>query len=317
MKSSKYKIKPTTWRVSLTALEHAVPAIELAMDPFVDSLTWAPIDPDADPGAGGPMRIVGHTTKPPRRTAIVAATAVAAIISKIEPPDITVEKLPEIDWLSESLRSFPPIDAGRFQLRGSHIEEPPPAGRIPLLVDAGAAFGSGEHASTKGCLLALDLLLKRRRFTNILDMGCGSGVLALALAKARPVRALAVDIDEHAAQIAGQNAKRNGVAARVHTAASDGYKSRLVHRHAPYDLVFANILARPLTRMAEPLANHLAPGGVAILAGLLNRQERLVLAAHRAQGLALVMRVAPGRLVDLGRRPPLRQVRLAILPQAG
>ncbi|HEY1723525.1 MAG TPA: 50S ribosomal protein L11 methyltransferase [Magnetospirillaceae bacterium] len=283
--------RPDIWRVTLIAPERTVPAMELALDAFVDSLAWSPIDPDADPGHGGPTRIVGHTTRPPRRADLVAATAVAATMVGIEPPDLTLEKLPDTDWLAASLRSFPPIDAGRFQLRGSHIDDPVPAGRIPLIVDAGAAFGSGEHASTKGCLLALDLLLKHRRFTNILDMGCGSGVLALALAKAQPVKALAVDIDEQAARIAGENAKRNGVASRVRAAPSNGYKSRLVHRHAPYDLVFANILARPLTRMAEPLANHLVPGGVAILAGLLNRQERQVLAAHRAQGLAMVGRI--------------------------
>jgi ribosomal protein L11 methyltransferase len=271
--------------------ERAVPALELALDPFLDSLAWSPIDPDAEPGKGGPMHVVGHTTRPPRRADVIAATAAAALMARIEPPEVTVEKLPETDWLGESLRSFPPIDAGRFQLRGSHIADPVPAGRITLIVDAGAAFGSGEHASTKGCLLALDELLKRRRFAHVLDMGCGSGVLALAAVKARPARALAVDIDAQAARIAGENAKRNGVAARLRAAPSDGYKSRLVRRAAPYDLIFANILARPLVRMARPLADHLAPGGVAILAGLLNRQERLVLAAHRAQGLALVARV--------------------------
>ncbi len=291
MKSSMRKAKATIWRVTLVAPERAVPALELALDPFVDSLAWSPIDPDAEPGQGGPMRIVGHTTHPPTRADLVAAAAAAALMAQIEAPDVALEKLPDTDWLAESLRSFPPIDAGRFQLRGSHIDEPALPGRITLTVDAGAAFGSGEHASTKGCLLALDGLLKHRRFANILDMGCGSGVLALALAKAQPVKALAVDIDDQAARIAGENAKLNGVGTRVKTAASNGYKSRLVHRHAPYDLIFANILARPLARMAEPLAAHLAPGGVAILAGLLNRQERLVLAAHRAQGLSLVGRI--------------------------
>ena len=283
--------RPDIWRITVIVPEHAAPAMELALEPFLDSLSWSPIDLDAEPGEGGPVRFVGHASYPLDRVKLVAGIAAASLLAKIDAPDLALEKLPDTDWLAESLRSFPPIDAGRFQLRGSHIEDPVPAGRIPLIVDAGAAFGSGEHASTKGCLLALDLLLKHRRFANILDMGCGSGILALALAKAQPVRALAVDIDEQAARIAGENAKRNGVAKRVRTAASNGYKSRLVHRHAPYDLVFANILARPLTRMAEPLANHLTPKGVAILAGLLNRQERLVLAAHRSQGLALVARV--------------------------
>ncbi len=125
--------------------------------------------------------------------------------------------------------------------------------------------------------------------------------------KALPVQALAVDIDEQAARIAAANAKRNGVAAQVRTAASDGYKSRLVRRHAPYDLVFANILAPPADAHGpNRWPNHLMPGGLAILAGLLTRQERLVLAAHRAQGLALIMRVRSRRLVDPGGRPSPR-----------
>ncbi len=281
---------PPVWRVSLIAPERVVPAIEAALDPFLDSLSWSPIDADAEPGDGGPMRVVGHSGRPLERAPLVAATAIAATLAGIEPPEIAVERLPDIDWLAQSLRSFPPIDAGRFQLRGSHVQEPAPAGRIALVIDAGAAFGSGEHASTKGCLLAFDRLLKRRRFRRVLDMGCGSGILAIAAARSGPTRALAVDIDPQAARVAAANLRRNRVAARVRAAAANGYRSRLVHRQAPYDLIFANILARPLARMAKPLRAHLAPGGVAILAGLLDRQERLVLAAHRAQGLALVMR---------------------------
>jgi ribosomal protein L11 methyltransferase len=282
--------RPPIWRVSLVAPERTVPTFEMAFDRFLDALSWSPIDPDAEPGDGGPMRIVGHASRPLRKAELVAASAVAATLAGIEPPDVTLERLPDTDWLAESLRSFPPIDAGRFQLRGSHIDEPEPAGRVVLVIDAGAAFGSGEHASTKGCLLAFDRLLRRRHFARVLDMGCGSGVLAIAAAKTTPAPVLAVDIDAAAARIAAGNARRNRVAPQVRAAASNGYASRLVHRRAPYALIFANILARPLARMAKPLAAHLAPGGVAILAGLLNRQERLVLAAHRAQGLVLVAR---------------------------
>lgn len=287
-------VQPSVWRLALVAPEPAVSLFESAIEPFVDSINLSPVDLDAEPGAGRQMNLVGHSAQPLPRSKIEAATALAATAAGIEAPSIEIEKLPPTDWLAASLRSFPPIDAGRFQLRGSHIAEPPLPGRITLVVDAGAAFGSGEHASTKGCLLLLDRLLKRRRFVHILDMGCGSGVLALAAVKARPakasVRALAVDIDDSAARIAGVNARRNGARGRVRAGASDGYKSRLVCRHAPYDLVFANILARPLVRMAAPLARHLAPDGVAILSGLLNRQERMVLAAHRAQGLVLLER---------------------------
>ena len=296
--------RSSTWRVTFLAPEHAVPAYELALDPYCSAFSWSPLDPDVEPGAGGMMRVLAIAAKPLPRPAIVAALAVAAALSRIEPAVLEFDRLPDVDWLTQSLRSFPPIDAGRFHLRGSHIHAPRPAGRITLIVDAGAAFGSGEHASTKGCLLAFDRLLKRRRFFNVLDMGCGSGVLGMAAAKAQPLRVLATDIDERAASIASANARKNGVAARMRAAASDGYKSRLIKSRAPYDLVFANILARPLARMAAPLARHLAPNGVVILAGLLRRQERLVLAAHRAHGLALIERVRLGDWTTLvvGRR---------------
>lgn len=302
-------VRPSVWRVALIVPERAAPLFENAIEAFVDSINLSPVDVDAEPGAGGPMHVVGHSSRPLPRGKIDAAVALAAMAAGIEAPPAAIEKLPPTDWLAASLRSFPPIDAGRFQLRGSHIVDPLLPGRVTLIVDAGAAFGSGEHASTKGCLLLLDRMLKRRRFANILDMGCGSGVLALAAVKARPalgsVRALAVDIDESAARIAGANARRNGVRTRVRAGASDGYKSRMVGSRAPYDLVFANILARPLVRMAAPLARHLVPGGVAVLSGLLNRQERMVLAAHRAQGLVLLQRVRLDgwSALVVGRRP--------------
>src|SRR5262249_35658064 len=152
-------------------------------------------DSDAEPGDGGPMKIAGHAARPIERIAVVAALALASNTAGIESPDPIIEQLPDTDWLAQSLRSFPPIEAGRFHLRGSHIKTPLPAGRVSLVVDAGAAFGSGEHGSTMGCLLALDMLLKRRSFHNAVDMGCGTGVLGMALAKARPSRVLAVDID--------------------------------------------------------------------------------------------------------------------------
>ena len=286
--------EPPVWRVELVVPERAVGALEAALDPFVEALSWSPIDPDAEPGAGGPMRISGFAATSLPRAEIVAATALAATLAGIEPPDIAVGKLPQTDWLASSLRSFPPIDAGRFHLRGSHIAAPRPPGRITLVVDAGAAFGSGEHGSTRGCLLALDSLLKRRRFGRLLDMGCGSGILAMAAAKAAHVPAVASDIDPAAVRIARANARFNGVAAWVRCAPGNGYASRLVRAGAPYDLILANILARPLARMAPMLARHLAPRGCAVLAGLLRRQEPLVFAAHRAQGLSLAARFRLG-----------------------
>jgi ribosomal protein L11 methyltransferase len=204
--------------------------------------------------------------------------------------DVAEERLPERDWLRENRRAFPPVRLGRFFVHGSHWQEKPPPGTVAIEIDAATAFGTGEHQSTAGCLLALDRLARRRHFCRVLDIGAGSGILAIAAAKTlhRPV--LASDIDPEAARVARHHVRRNGLAGRVRVICAPGYKSRGVRRRR-YDLVFANILARPLSLLARDLAVALAPGGVAILAGLLRRQEAQVLAAHRLQRLALDRRI--------------------------
>jgi ribosomal protein L11 methyltransferase len=203
--------------------------------------------------------------------------------------------LPERDWLAENRRAFPPLRIGRFLVHGSHWPGPDrrggrPAGAIAIEIDAATAFGTGEHPSTRGCLLALDSLARRRRFERPLDIGTGSGILAIAAAKRlrRPV--LASDVDCAAARVAAHHVRRNGLAGRVRVVCAPGYRSRALRR-ARYDLIFANILARPLALMARDLGRAIRPGGIAVLAGLLKRQEALVLAAHRAQGLALERRL--------------------------
>jgi ribosomal protein L11 methyltransferase len=203
---------------------------------------------------------------------------------------IVEERLPERDWLAENRRAFPPLRIGRFFLHGSHWTGPAPAGAVALEIDAAEAFGTGEHPSTSGCLLALDMLARRRRFRRPLDIGTGSGVLAVAAAKTLRRRVLASDIDCGAVRVAARHVRRNGLAGQVRLVCAPGYRSRAVRR-SDYDLVFANILARPLARMAPDLKRALAPGGVAILSGLLRRQENLVVAAHRSQRLVLERRL--------------------------
>ncbi len=190
-------------------------------------------------------------------------------------------------WLARTLESFPEQQVGRrFAVRGTHLTDSPSPGRIPIVLDAGIAFGSGEHGSTRGCLRALELVAHRAP-RNILDLGTGSGILAMAAAKLLHRRVLATDIDPWSVRVTRSNAARNGLSGRLRVLRADGWTSPVLTRHAPYDLVFANILARPLTRMARHLARHLAPGGTAILAGLLASQVPWVLAAHRGQGLVL------------------------------
>jgi ribosomal protein L11 methyltransferase len=223
----------------------------------------------------------------PDKQALAGRLAPLAERAGIERIDITIAPLATANWLARVAAGFTPHRIGRFWVHGSHVREAPPAGAVPIRLDAGLAFGSGEHASTRGCLLALDELARRRRFGRVLDLGCGSGILAIAAAKCWPARVLAVDNDPQAVAVARDNARQNGVSHRVGARWSEGYRSPAVRGAGPYDLILANILADPLCDMARDLARHLAPGGSAILAGLLDAQAPAVVGAHRAAGLRL------------------------------
>ncbi|TLU72396.1 50S ribosomal protein L11 methyltransferase [Lichenicoccus roseus] len=208
-----------------------------------------------------------------------AATGIAAALYR-EPTEAE-------GWLSRTYSSFPEQHVGRrFAVRGTHLGPAPRGERLTLVLDAGIAFGSGEHGSTRGCLRALEIVAHRRP-ARILDLGAGSGILAMAAAALlhRPV--LAVDIEPWSVRVAAQNAAMNRLHRLVACRLGNGWRTPAIRAGAPYDLVFANILARPLCRMALSLATSLAPGGTAILAGLLGTQVRMVLAAHRRQGLVL------------------------------
>jgi ribosomal protein L11 methyltransferase len=218
------------------------------------------------------------------RLALAAAAAGGKLL------DIGEVPLPERDWLTANLLAFPPLRIGRFYVYGSHCEGPVPAGTIGILVDAATAFGTGEHPSTRGCLLALLAWSRYRPIRHPLDIGAGTGILAIAAAKLLHRRVLASDIDPGAVAVARRNIARNAVTEWVRVERRTGYSGRSLRRRG-YDLVLANILARPLAVMAVGLARHLAPGGYAVLSGLLRRQEPTVLAPHRALGLVLERRI--------------------------
>ena len=230
-----------------------------------------------------------------------------------ETPTFSVTMIREKDWITSNLKAFPPIEAGRFFIHGSHFTDKIPAGHIALQLDAGMAFGTGEHATTQGCLLAIDFLLKKRKFKRPLDLGCGSGILAIALAKSLHCSVAAFDIDPFAVEVAQHNVFLNQVGSYVRPHISDGYRRRSVIKQGPYDLIVANILARPLVKMAAGLRSHLAPEGFVILSGLLEWQERMVLSAHYLQGLSLYRRLrikgwsslilVPGPAIGGGRGP--------------
>lgn len=241
---------------------------------------------------GGAWRVEGFSTEPPETALIETALELAWAGREEGAPSVQVERVPARDWVAENQASFPPLVAGRYFIHGSHHTAPVPPGRIGLRIDAATAFGSGEHATTRGCLLALDGLARRGRRQRVLDMGTGTGILAIAAANTWRRRVLARDIDAQSVHVAAGNAATNGVADLVEARRSDGYRDRALTAAAPFDLVFVNILARPLAAMAPQLGRVLAPGGIAVLSGLLARQEAFVLAAHRAQRLALVRRIA-------------------------
>jgi ribosomal protein L11 methyltransferase len=245
---------------------------------------------------GGPWQVEAYATAMPDRAALEAGAALAALAFEVDPAPLlatlSVERLAPRDWVRENQQSFPPIRVGRFFIHGSHHDKPPPSGAIALLIDAATAFGTGEHSTTRGCLVALTLLGKRRRFHQPLDMGTGTGILAMAASRLWSCSVLAADIDAGSVHVARENLRLNGLAARVRVLHGNGYRHKAIRCAAPFDLVTANILARPLAAMAGDLATALAPGGVAILSGLLTRQVPLVLAAHRAHGLGLRRRIS-------------------------
>jgi ribosomal protein L11 methyltransferase len=277
------------WTVSVVVPGEAAGLFQLALEPLCVAVA-AEIH-------GQHWRVTGYTEAPPDAAALEAALSVAAAGAGIGPPPPMLAELPETDWLAENRRSFPPVRVARFYIHRTHHDRPPGDGRIAIRLDASLAFGSGTHASTQGVLVALDALARRRRFRRILDLGSGSGILAIAAAKLWPARVVATDIDLASVRMARENAAANGVAARV--AAHVGSGLRAAPRRARFDLVLANIQVRPLASLARAIRRRIGPGARVVLSGLLRTDEPEALAAYRAQGLVLEARYPLGDWVTL------------------
>ncbi|HWQ87374.1 50S ribosomal protein L11 methyltransferase [Brevundimonas sp.] len=255
-------------------------AASLDSDPLLEGATYSILEEDEDRGI---WRIDAFPNDEDD------ARGIEARLKAHDGLTVVVEKLADADWLAMSLSGLPPVRAGRFFVYGAHDQGIVPKNTVNLKIDAGAAFGTGHHGTTVGCLVAFDELLKRERFERVLDVGCGTGVLAIAAAKTGSKVAVGTDIDQPSVRIANENAKLNQANARfVH---AFGLNDRKVRGQGPYDLVFANILAPPLVSLSQDIKEALSLGGVAILSGLLRTQERRVSAAYLSRGFILERRI--------------------------
>jgi ribosomal protein L11 methyltransferase len=273
------KQQPPLWSIKLAL--NAKPGDELrftlenALEPFGEAMSSF----ETDGGKGWLIDVICEA-KP-------AAKAVAEALKPVGKYKAEISRVPDKNWLLESRRGLPEFAIGPFFFYGSHFKGKVPKGKIGLEIDAGMAFGTGRHETTKGCLLALARLAKTRKFKKPLDMGTGTGILGFAASRLWNVDVLAADNDADSVRVSRENAGINKLAKQVRVVRSDGYRAKAVRDRAPYDLVVANILANPLIQLAPGLARVLKKDGVAVLSGLLREQEKDVLAAHEAVGLTL------------------------------
>lgn len=228
-------------------------------------------------------------------------------------PALTYGPLPEEDWVAKSLEGLQPITAGRFVVHGSHDAEKIPAGKIPLLIEAGQAFGTGHHGTTEGCLTALSIIANDERPTRILDLGTGTGILAIGAAKLWRTPIWATDIDRDSVAVAKENAALNGAAPHIRCLTAAGLNHPDIRRAGPFDLIVANILAGPLRRLAPEIAGALAPGGLLVLSGILQDQANRVDATYRALHIHSHLRMAFGEWVTLVGRKDMKTPAATIL----
>jgi ribosomal protein L11 methyltransferase len=235
----------------------------------------------------GLWEVAGYFTESPD----IAALALLAAAHGARP--FAVSELPETDWVAQVKRELAPVAAGRFFVYGSHDADRVPAGAEALLIEAAMAFGTGHHGTTRGCLLAFERLLEAGVAPGrVADIGCGTAVLAMAAARVWPGEVLASDIDPVAVEVAAANVQANGLGGKVRCVVAAGFEDPALA--GPFDLVFANILKAPLIALAPDMARRIAPGGRAILSGILGEQADEVAATYRGRGFAEEHRLAQG-----------------------
>jgi ribosomal protein L11 methyltransferase len=240
-------------------------------------------------GPGGRWNITVHFAEAPDQTSIRELVGLAA--SGDVARDIAFDIVEAKDWVKATLEELVPVRAGRFIVHGQHDRAKVPPNKLGIEIEAALAFGTGHHGTTRGCLLLLDHVLKAYRPRRVLDLGTGTGVLAIAAAKALQIKVMASDIDPLSVKVAHDNARLNGTGDLVESVHANGFSAPEFAQRGPFDLVLANILANPLRQMATPLAQHLASPALVILSGLLPHQAQSVIAAYRARGLNLERRI--------------------------
>jgi ribosomal protein L11 methyltransferase len=234
---------------------------------------------------GGRWDITVHFAEAPDQSSIRELVGIAAGGEIAQ--NISFDIVEAKDWVKATLEELVPVRAGRFVVHGRHDRSKVPPNKLGIEIEAALAFGTGHHGTTRGCLLLLDDVLKAWRPRRVLDLGTGTGVLAIAAAKALQIKVLASDIDPLSVKVAGDNARLNGSGDLVETIRAAGLSAPQFAQRGPFDLVLANILANPLRQMATQMADHLAPAARVILSGLLPHQAQAVIAAYRARGLVL------------------------------
>ncbi|MBX9977276.1 MAG: 50S ribosomal protein L11 methyltransferase [Alphaproteobacteria bacterium] len=283
------------WQILIkTKRDHLENLSTLIEDQCVTT-SWVEIE---DPNAAWDSEdwfIEGHMLEEPEQTELQMKIILGAKAFGIPSPEVTIQPLQETNWLEDMWEKFPPQTVGPFFVHSSHYKGDIPTDKTAIILDAATAFGSGEHGTTAGCMTALSDLLSENPWQKPLDLGCGSGILAIAATKLHPVPMLAIDNDAEAVRVTRANAILNGVEQYIQAEVGEG----LAGVTAQFDLIIANILATPLIQLAPDIYTHLDNGGHVILSGLLDWQEEDVIKAYNDQGFISVRNYNLNRWITL------------------
>jgi len=282
---------PAYWTVRLNARAAQIPLIEEAVIDEAQAITTLE---SPDEGMSVLELLYDYA---PDEAALKAQ--LGAVLGDGAVPALEIKSLGSLDWIKEVAQEFPPLPIGRWTIHGAAFRDKVGTHTLPLQIDSTSAFGTGEHPTTRGCLLMLDALLDRfprlrSPKARMLDVGCGSGILAMAYSMATGAQALGIDMEEESIAIARENIAVNKLESLVSVETGMGYAPANVAARAPYDLIMANIFADPLCELAKDMKLHLAEDGVAILSGILNHQAGAVIQAHKHQGIKLLKRMRLG-----------------------